>query len=190
MAENINLNKIVFNKKSYLRTIDTSFKELGVQTIQEQINEQPTVQEFFNLYNELFYNINELGPTNSHEFLIKTSSEYIGFEDENELINLLQAEIASLREQLLASQKQLTDLTALIPEAPEIPQIELPEAPEAPETPIVETPQTPTTEDPPTNTERVITDFKKYPNSNKNKRASRLNLSKDFIKEVKKDNNL
>ena len=143
MAENVNLNKVVFNKKSYIKTIDTSFKELGVQTIQEQINEQPSVQEFFDLYNELFYNINELGPTNSHEFLIKTSSEYIGFEDENELINLLQAEIASLREQLLASQKQLTDITALIPEAPEVPQIEIPETPTIPETPEVPTPSTP-----------------------------------------------
>ena len=40
------------------------------------------------------------------------------------------------------------------------------------------------------NTQRVINDFKKYPKSTKNKRASRLNLSKDFIKKVKKDNNL
>ena len=86
MAENINLNKEVFNKRIYQKTIDTSFKELGVKTIQEQINTQPTVQEFFDMYNTLFYNINELGPTNSHEFLIKKSSEYIGFEDENERI--------------------------------------------------------------------------------------------------------
>jgi hypothetical protein len=191
MAENVNLNKVVFSKKSYKKTIDTSFKELGVQTIQEQIQSQPSVQEFFDLYNELFYNINELGPTNSHEFLIKTSSEYIGFEDENELIKLLQEEIASLREQLLASQKQLVDLTNLIPEAPEIeiPELEIPEEPEPPqvETP---TPVTPPTPPPPTNKQRVITDFKKYPKSNKNKRASRLNLSKDFIKKIKKNNNL
>ena len=81
MPENINLNKEVFNKRIYQKTIDTSFKELGVKTVQEQIDEQPTVQEFFDMYNTLFYNINELGPTNSHEFLIKTSSEYIGFDD-------------------------------------------------------------------------------------------------------------
>ena len=130
MAENINLNKQVFNKRSYLKTIDTSFKELGVQTIQEQIQSQPSVQKFFGLYNELFYNINELGPTNSHEFLIKTSSEYIGFEDENELINLLQAEIASLREQLLAAQKQLVELTSLVPNAPELPPINPPSLPD------------------------------------------------------------
>lgn len=189
MAENINLNKVVFNKRSYVKTIDTSFKELGVQTIQEQIASQPSVQEFFDLYNELFYNINELGPTNSHEFLIKTSSEYIGFEDENELIRLLQEEIASLREQLLAAQKQLVELTSLIPEAPELPKIETPEAPEPPqvETP---TPVTPPTPPPPTNEERVITDFQKYPKSTIKKRVNRLNLSRSFIKDVKKDNNL
>ena len=55
MAEEINLNKGVFNKRAYLKTIDTSFKELGVSTIQEQITAQPTVQEFFDLYNTLFY---------------------------------------------------------------------------------------------------------------------------------------
>jgi len=195
MAEDINLNKKVFNKRAYLKTIDTSFNELGVKTIQEQITSQPSVQEFFDLYNELFYNINELGPTNSHEFLIKTSSEYIGFEDENELIRLLQEEIASLREQLLAAQKQLVDITSLIPEAPELPKIETPEAPEAPEAPELPqvktpTPVTPPTPTPPTNEERVITDFQKYSNSTIKKRVNRLNLSRSFIKDVKKDNNL
>ena len=51
----IKLNKQVFNKRDYVKTIDTSFKELGIQSSQEQINDQPTVQEFFNLYEELFY---------------------------------------------------------------------------------------------------------------------------------------
>ena len=184
-----NGHKEVFNKRAYLKTIDTSFKELGVKTIQEQIDTQPTVQEFFDMYNDLFYNINQLGPTNSHEYLINTSQEYIGAQENNELIELLQAEIASLREQLLEAQKQMGNITSLIPEAPELPQIETPEAPEPPqvETP---TPVTPPTPPPPTNKERVITDFQQYPKSTKNKRASRLNLSKDFIKKVKKANNL
>ena len=90
MAESIKLNKEVYNKRTYEKVIDTSFSELGVPTIQEQITAQPTVQEFFDMYNTLFYNINEFGPTNSHEFLIKTSQEYIGFEEENEIIELLQ----------------------------------------------------------------------------------------------------
>ncbi len=106
MAENVDLNKEVFNKRDYEKTISTSFTQLGVKTIQEQIDERPSVQEFFDLYNELFYEINELGPTNSHEFLIKTSTEYIAFDDNNEIIEALQKEIADLRAELLEAQKQ------------------------------------------------------------------------------------
>ncbi len=109
MSENINLNKEVFNKGTYQKTIDTSFKELGVKTIQEQIDEQPTVQEFFNMYNTLFYQIPELGPTNSHEFLVKNSGEYINNEQDNELIEALQDEIASLREEILQMQQETID---------------------------------------------------------------------------------
>ena len=39
MAENIQLNKNVFSKRQYQKTIDTSFTQLGVKTIQEQIDE-------------------------------------------------------------------------------------------------------------------------------------------------------
>ena len=97
MAQNIKLNKEVFNKRDYEKTIDTKFNQLGVKSVQEQIDDQPTVQEFFNLYNELFYEINELGETNSHEYLIKTSGEYISFDDDNEIVEALQNEIAQLR---------------------------------------------------------------------------------------------
>lgn len=106
MAENVDLNKEVFNKRDYEKTINTSFTQLGVKTIQEQIDEKPSVQEFFDLYNELFYEINELGPTNSHEFLIKSSTEYIAFDENNEIIEALQKEIADLRAELLEAQKQ------------------------------------------------------------------------------------
>ena len=198
MAKNINLNKEVFNKRAYLKTIDTSFKELGVQTIQEQIDAQPTVQEFFDMYNNLFYNINQLGPINSHEYLVKTSQEYIGAQENNELIELLQAEIASLREQLLESQKQMGKLTSLIPGAPDVESLETENSlnGENSSNPLMDgsseitTPETPETPPVPTDEERVISDFNQFPKSTNNRRASRLNLSKDFIKEVKKDNDL
>ena len=115
MAENINLNKEVFNKRDYTKTINTTFTQLDVKTVQEQIDAQPTVQEVFNLYNELFYEINELGETNSHEYLIKTSSEYIDFEKNNELVEALQREIAQLREELLETQQQLAGNTQSSP---------------------------------------------------------------------------
>jgi hypothetical protein len=110
MSESVNFQKQVFSKEQYTKVIDTSFKELGVQTIQEQIVIQPNVNEFFSLYNELFYDIPELGETNSHEYLIKTSSEYINFEANQEEIAALQAEIAQLRIDLLDAQKQIVEL--------------------------------------------------------------------------------
>ena len=114
MSENINLNKEVFNKRDYKKTINTKFSQLGVKTIQEQIDEQPTITEFFQMYNDLFYDIPEIGSTNSHEFLVKTSGEYINTEVNNELIEALQNEIAQLRQELLETQQQqIEDLSKI-----------------------------------------------------------------------------
>ena len=67
------------------------------------------------MYNELFFDIPETGPTNSHEFLIQRSSEYINFEPNNEEIQALQDEIAQLRTELLCSEgvcvEALTELS-------------------------------------------------------------------------------
>jgi hypothetical protein len=110
MSENVNFNKQVYNKSQYSKVIDTSFKELGVVSIQDQIAAQPTVNDFFVMYNDLFYDIPELGTINSHEYLIKKSSEYIDFQANQEEILALQNEIAQLRTELLASQKQVIEL--------------------------------------------------------------------------------
>ncbi len=106
MAERLDLIKDVFNKAEYIKTIDTSFNELGTSTIVQDEQIQPTVEEFFGLYNSLFYDIPALGETNSHDYLVKTSGEYINFEENNEEIQALQAEIAQLRSDLLSLQIQ------------------------------------------------------------------------------------
>jgi hypothetical protein len=110
MSESVNFNKQVYDKRQYSKVIDTSFKQLGVQTIQEQIVTQPNTNEFFIMYNDLFYDIPEFGAVNSHEYLIKKSSEYIGFDANNEEIQALQAEIAQLRTELLDAQKRIIEL--------------------------------------------------------------------------------
>jgi len=110
MSENIKFNKQVFDKRQYKKIIDTSFKQLGIKTPTEQITETPSVNDFFQMYNELFYDINEKGSTNSHEYLIKQSSEYINFEQNNEEIEALQAEIAQLRIDLLEAEKSIIEL--------------------------------------------------------------------------------
>ena len=106
----LGFNKIKYPKESYEKVINNEFTQLGVSSIQDQINNQPTVEEFFETYNELFYEIPETGETNSHEFIIKQSSEYINFDDINEEIQELQKEITQLREDLLEAQKQVVEL--------------------------------------------------------------------------------
>jgi hypothetical protein len=110
MAEEIEFNKNVFDKNTYSKVINTSFSQLGVIPISDQINNQPTIDDFFEMYNDLFYSIPEKGEIDSHEFLIKKSSEYIGFEANQEEIEALQNEIAQLRIELLDVQKQNIDL--------------------------------------------------------------------------------
>jgi len=110
MSEEINLNKTVFNKTQYSKTIDSTFSELGITTIQEELINQPTVEEFFSLYNQLFYNIPELGINNSHQYLIQQSSGYINFDENSEIVEELQKEISQLRVELLDSQKQIVEL--------------------------------------------------------------------------------
>jgi len=110
MKEQFQLIKPLYSKSSYQKVIDTSFKQLGVKSIQQQIDEQPTVNDFFQMYNDLFYDIPEIGETNSHEYLVKTSGAYIGFDPNSEEIEALQAEIAQLRTDLLDAQKQIVEL--------------------------------------------------------------------------------
>ena len=107
MEQKVDTQKNVFDKTQYVKTIDTSFKELGVTTISDDIQSQPTTEQFFELYNQLFYDISPTGETNSHEFLVQQSGEYINFEANSEEIRALQDEIANLREELLNTQIQI-----------------------------------------------------------------------------------
>lgn len=108
--ERVDLLKNVYDKNQYTRTINTSFSELGVTTVAEDLQQQPNIQEFFGLYNTLFYDIPPNGATNSHEFLVQQSGGYIGFDRNQEEIEALQAEITQLRKSLLAAQINIVEL--------------------------------------------------------------------------------
>ena len=105
MKKKVNLNKLVFDKKIYKKNINTSFSQLGSPSTQEQLDEQPSIEEFFNMYTDLFYQINEVGPNKSHEFLIKSSGEYIKFDEQDDLIQSLQQEIVNIKKELLKSEE-------------------------------------------------------------------------------------
>lgn len=110
MSRKVDTKKQVFNKAEYEKTINTQFNDLGVNSITEDIANTTTPEQFFQLYDELFYEIPLLGESNSHEYLVKTSGEYINFDQNNELIEALQQEITALREENLNKDIQIAEL--------------------------------------------------------------------------------
>ena len=114
MNKKIDLKKKIYSKEEYKNTIDTNFTQLGKKSVPETLDSEVTVNKFFKEYNELFYEIPALGETTSHEFLIKTSSDYIDFEPNQEEIEALQNEISILSRQLLELQTQTAGITGSI----------------------------------------------------------------------------
>jgi len=110
MSENITLVKTNFGRDSYSQTINTEFTQLlppSPVTVDENI---PTVNDFFNYYNALFFQIPKTGE-NSHTTLIESSTEYIGYVPQSQELEALQQEITFLREQLLTQRQQLESIS-------------------------------------------------------------------------------
>ena len=113
MANQITISKPSFNKNSYEKVIDTSFSQL-TQPVANTAADQPiSVQQFFTYYQQLFFTIPKFGEVNSHEYLIKTSTEYIGetSNENDELIQPLLEEINQLRQENFDLQQNVLDLT-------------------------------------------------------------------------------
>jgi hypothetical protein len=108
MAETITLIKQVFAKSQYERVIDTSFTQLSQPSPTSSVV-LPTVSvtEFFQNYQQLFFVIPKFGDTESHEYLIKTSQEYVGNFNNDDTIQALIEEITNLRQENLTLQQQL-----------------------------------------------------------------------------------
>lgn len=107
--ERINLNKQVFSKTQYERTINTSFSQLVTATA-ETGSTFPSVDEFFSFYQALFFDIPKFGIINSHEYLIKTSQEYIGTSNiVDDQIQALIDEVTELRQENLDLLQQITE---------------------------------------------------------------------------------
>jgi len=107
--EQINLNKQVYDKNQYQKVIDTSFTQLvNVSSSLSASLPVISVDQFFQYYQDLFYIIPKLGDINSHEYLIKTSTDYIGTSQQtNDTIQALVEEVTSLRQENLNFQQQI-----------------------------------------------------------------------------------
>jgi len=105
----ITLFKQIYDKNQYEKVIDTSFTQLGVISPTSSIV-APTISvaEFFQNYQELFFSIPKFGESESHEYLIKTSTDYIGTSAITDTtVQALIDEITQLRQENLDLQQQL-----------------------------------------------------------------------------------
>lgn len=107
MDRNIPIEKTVFEKDNFEKVIDTSFKTFIRPST---TTETPSVEEFFQLYEELFFEIPAEGDINSHEYLISRSSELVEVTPNIQDIQPLLDEISQLREQLLLANEQILEL--------------------------------------------------------------------------------
>lgn len=110
MAEQIQLNRTVYGKVTYPNVINTEFTQL----LRPSPEEEPilTIDEFFQAYNDLFFEIPLLGDYNTHQELVKRSTEYIGVTQTSDEIEVLLEEINQLRLENLNLQQQIDDLTS------------------------------------------------------------------------------
>jgi|688.fasta_scaffold1937170_1 hypothetical protein len=109
---NFPLTKQVFNKTAFDNTVNTSFTELTSSVVVPTGSVLPSITEFFDYYQALFYQIPKFGETNSHQYLVITSQDYLGSEaGGNEVIDALIAEVTALREENLSLQQELAQST-------------------------------------------------------------------------------
>ena len=111
MSEQVQLNKTVYGKISYPNVIDIQFTQLtGANPADEAA--PITVEEFFQAYNDLFFEIPIDGEFNSHLELIKRSTEYVGVTQNPDEIDALLTEINQLRLENLKLNQQLDELNS------------------------------------------------------------------------------
>lgn len=103
----VDLKKTVYNKDQFNRVVGG--REFTTFTLDGE-GILFTVEDFFNEYENLFLSIPVFGETNSHEYLVRKSSDLVGFQRTNEDIQPLLDEIASLRDQLLQSRQENINL--------------------------------------------------------------------------------
>jgi len=106
----IPVQKTVFSKDSYGRVIDTQFHQLLNQGTSEDTLSF-SVDDFFTLYDQVFYQIPKEGDTNSHQYILQREADYLGISISQDDVQALLDEITSLRQQVLDAQTTINDLT-------------------------------------------------------------------------------
>lgn len=110
---NVELVKEIYGVNTYTKAVDTNFTELIVPTT-EATASVITVDQFFQYYDELFFDIPVSGSINSHVYLVERSQQYIGGSVIDNEKQALIEEINSLRQQLLDLNQSFTSINDII----------------------------------------------------------------------------
>jgi len=108
----IPIEKRVFDKNAFGRVINTQFSQL-LNNISEE-NPEFTIEDFFELYENLFYQIPKEGDTNSHRYMLEKSADYLGVIVNQDDIQALLEEITNLRQQVLDTQTALAEISKTV----------------------------------------------------------------------------
>jgi hypothetical protein len=107
MGNDIKIQKTVYDSTQFNKVVNRSFTSFTQPAVGEDTD---TIENFFRLYEKLYFEIPPEGEVDSHEYLIRKSSELVDFEKTTEEIQPLLDEISQLREQLLQANQQILEL--------------------------------------------------------------------------------
>jgi hypothetical protein len=107
---NIDLVREQFSKAAFSKVVDTRITKLVTTEVTAVEPTTENIQLFFQAYETLFTAIPKFGATNSHEYLVQQSGNYIDANNQQEEIALLLEEINSLRNELLEANRTNLEL--------------------------------------------------------------------------------
>jgi hypothetical protein len=96
----VNLVKEIYGINTYSKAVDTQFREL-VTPVQDDQPTELSIEEFFQQYERLFFDIPIDGDVNSHKYMVERSQQFIGAGVIDTEKQALIEEINSLRQQIL-----------------------------------------------------------------------------------------
>jgi len=110
MDRSVEIKKTVFNNTKFTKVVDRNFNTF----ILPPVDLTDDIETFFRLYEDLYYVIDVLGETNSHQYLVRKSSELLTFDTITQDIQPLLDEIAQLREENLGLNQQILTLQTTV----------------------------------------------------------------------------
>ena len=106
----IPIQRTVFNKNKFTKVVDTQFSQL---INNQSVEETPsfTLNDFFQLYEDLFDQIPKEGDINSHQYILQKEADYLGVQIDKDDVQSLLDEITSLIQEVSDSQTIINELT-------------------------------------------------------------------------------